>query len=207
MGDGMSGAYLDQLLALQPPGPALPREPDSVWCRLLAALADGFARAEARAGDLILESDPRTCNEMLADWERVCGLPAECMPQDAVNTLQVRRAAVVNVLNRLGGQTPAYFRRLAEIAGIGVEITEFRPFICGLSACGDTLNGPEEVRFVWRIVLTGQRVTWFRGGESACGDRLCDFDPAEEIECLLRQSAPAHTELIIGYAEDFPKAR
>ena len=69
--------YLSQFLALQPPGAALPREPESVWARLLAALADGFDRVEARAGDLVTESDPRTCNDMLTDWERVCGLPAE----------------------------------------------------------------------------------------------------------------------------------
>lgn len=197
--------YLSQFLALQPPGAALPRDPESVWARLLAALADGFGRVEARAGDLVTESDPRTCNDMLTDWERVCGLPAECMPTDSVNTLQVRRAAVVNVLNRLGGQTPEYFRRLAEIAGIEIDVVEYRPFLAGLSVCGDALNGPEEVRFVWQIVIRGQRVTWFRAGESECGERLCDFDPAEEIECLFRQSSPAHTELVIGYEADFSK--
>lgn len=76
----------------------------------LRTVSTGWKRG---AGDLVTESDPRTCNDMLTDWERVCGLPAECMPTDSVNTLQVRRAAVVNVLNRLGGQTPEYFRRLA----------------------------------------------------------------------------------------------
>lgn len=195
--------YLSQLIALQPPGPALPREPESVWVRLLGVLADSFDRIDRRSGDLVLESDPRTCNDMLTDWERVCGLPSDCMPDDSVNTLQVRRAAIVNVLNRLGGQTPAYFRRLAEIAGIEIEITEYKPFVCGLNVCGDTLWGPEEVRFVWQIVIKGQRVTVFRCGESECGERLCDFDPAEDVECLFRQSTPGHTELVIGYAGEF----
>lgn len=125
---------------------------------------------EARAGDLVTESDPRTCNDMLTDWERVCGLPAECMPTDSVNTLQVRRAAVVNVLNRLGGQTPEYFRRLAQIAGIEIDVVEYRPFLAGLSVCGDALNGPEEVRFVWQIVIGGQRVTWFRTGRASAAN-------------------------------------
>lgn len=197
--------YLNQLLALQPPGSALPTDTDSVWVRLLGALGLSFGRVEERADDLVTESDPRTCNDMLADWERVCGLPAECMPRDAVNTLQVRRAAIVNVLNRLGGQTPAYFRRLAAIAGVETDVVEYRPFLAGLSACGETLWGPEEVRFVWQIVIRGQRITWFRAGESECGERLCDFDPAEDIECLFRQSSPAHTELVIGYEGNFSK--
>ena len=71
----MSADYLSQLLALQPPGAALPREPESVWVRLLAALADGFERVDARSNDLVRESDPRSCIELIADCERVCGLP------------------------------------------------------------------------------------------------------------------------------------
>lgn len=195
----MSTDYLSQLIALQPPGPALPYDPESVWVRLLEALSESLERVENRSSDLVLESDPRTSNDMLADWERVCGLPSECMPEDSVNTLQVRRAAVVNVLNRFGGQTPAYFRRLAEIAGMDVELIEYKPFLCGLNRCGDTLNGPEEVRFTWQVVLKGQRITWFRCGESECGEHLCNFDSAEDIECLFRQSSPGHTELVIGY--------
>ena len=108
----MSADYLSQLLALQPPGAALPREPESVWVRLLAALADGFERVDARSNDLVRESDPRSCIELITDWERVCGLPGECLADDSIASLQGRRAAVVNVLTRGGGQTPAFFKRL-----------------------------------------------------------------------------------------------
>ena len=87
----MSADYLSQLLALQPPGAALPREPESVWVRLLAALADGFERVDARSDDLVRESDPRSCIELITDWERVCGLPGECAADDSVTSLQGRR--------------------------------------------------------------------------------------------------------------------
>ena len=87
----MSADYLSQLLALQPPGAALPREPESVWVRLLAALADGFERVDARSNDLVRESDPRSCIELITDWERVCGLPGACLADDCVVTGQTGR--------------------------------------------------------------------------------------------------------------------
>lgn len=198
----MSADYLAQLIALQPPGPALPRDAESVWIRLLGALAEEPGRVEKRAEDLAREADPRSTNELLTDWERVCGLPGECAPKDGVNSLQVRRAAIVAALNRLGGQSRAFFHHLAELAGVEIEITEYRPFVCGLSCCGEVLNGPEEVRFCWHIRIKGWRVIWFRCGESECGESLCAFDLAEELECLFRQAAPGHTELVVGYAED-----
>ena len=195
----MSADYLSQLLALQPPGAALPREPESVWVRLLAALADGFERVDARSNDLVRESDPRSSIELITDWERVCGLPGECAADDSVASLQGRRAAVVNALTRVGGQTPAFFKRLAAIAGVEIEITEYRPFVAGLSRCGAPLSGLEDVRFCWTVTVRGQRVTSFRCGSSSCGERLSAFDPAREVECLLRAAKPAHTVLIVGY--------
>lgn len=199
----MSTSYLSQLQALQPPGAALPRDPGSVWYRLLTALAEELERVESRSVDLTREADPRTTIEMLEDWERVCGLPGECPVRDTASSLQARRAAVVNVLTRAGGATLAYFKRLTQIAGVEIDITEYRPFLCGLSFCGGTLWGtnpdPHGVRHVWQVLVKGQRVTRFRCGASTCGERLCAIDPAEELECLLRQAAPAHTVLLVGY--------
>lgn len=76
---GINGYFL-QLQALQPPGSALPRDTESVWSRLLGALSDELERVENRSEALVRESDPRTTEEMLTDWERVCGLPDECDP-------------------------------------------------------------------------------------------------------------------------------
>ena len=41
----------------------------------------------------------------------------------------------------------------------------------------------------------------FRCGASVPGERLLDFARREDLECLLRLYAPAHTVLIIGYEE------
>lgn len=195
----MSTPYLSQLLALQPPGRALPSSPESVWARLLAVPADSLERVENRASDLVRESDPRDAIELLSDWERICGLPGECARPDSLNSVQARRAAVVNVLTRMGGQTIAWYTQLAAMLGLEIAVEEYRPFIAGLSRCGERLNGAANVRFIWHVMVKGKRLTRFRCGASACGDRLLTISPADELECLLRAYAPAHTLIVIGY--------
>lgn len=191
--------YLQQLFALQPPGSALPRDPETDWGHLLAALAQEPERIESRAESLIREADPRQSTELLTDWERVCGLPGPC-PVAWDSTLQARRGAVVAQLTGMGEQTRAFYQSLADLLGLKLEITEYRPFICGLSRCGQRLNGPHDVRFVWRVLVKGMRTVRFHCGLSVCGEKLLSFPRQKDLECLLRQYAPAHTVLIIGYA-------
>ena len=189
-------SYREQFFALQPPGQALPTDPDSVWGRLLDGLAREYGRTESRSSALVRESDPRQSAELLPDWERVCGLPGDC-----ASTLQARRAAVVAQLTGAGGQRIAYFQQLAALLGLSIHVTEYKPFLTGLSRCGQRLNGDHDVRFVWSVVVRGQRVLRFRCGASVPGERLLDFARREDLECLLRLYAPAHTVLIIGYEE------
>ncbi|EGJ49059.1 YmfQ family protein [Desulfocurvibacter africanus] len=191
--------YRDSLQALTPPGLALPADADSTWGRLLEALAQEPARVDARALRLLVEADPRQVMELLQDWERTLDLPDECNPSGT--TLQERRAAVVSRLTVEGGQSLPYFNGLAQLLGYSVSIEEFRPFITGLNCCGDVLNGGHEVRHVWRVTVHGPRVTYFRTGESATGERLLSIAAAEDLACILRRLAPAHTEAVIAYEE------
>lgn len=194
----MNADYVEQFFRLQPPGTALPRELTSDWGRLLTALAQEPERLENRAEGLVIESDPRQSTELLPDWERVCGLPGPC-PVAWDSTLQARRAAVVAQLTGMGGQTRAFYLSLADLLDLYIEITEYRPFLCGLSRCGQVLNGPHSVRYVWRVLVKGVRSMLFRCGASACGERLLSFARQEDLECLLRHYAPAHTVLVVGY--------
>lgn len=190
----------EQLFALQPPGQALPTTTDSVWGRLLDGLSLEYDRVEIRGGELGRESDPRQSVELLPDWERVCGLPGPC-PIAWDSTLQARRIAVVAQLTGAGGQRIAYFEQVAALLGLSIRVTEYRPFLTGLSRCGQRLNGGHDVRFVWSVIIKGQRILRFRCGASVAGERLLDFARREDLECLLRLYAPAHTILIIGYEE------
>jgi uncharacterized protein YmfQ (DUF2313 family) len=192
-------AYRDQLLALAPPGLALPLETESGWALLLLALAAELGRVDERGDDLQAEADPRSALELLPDYERVCGLPDACT--GSATTLQERRARVVAVLTALGGQSRAYFQAQADALDYDVTIEEYRPFIAGWSRCGDALSGAPAVRHYWRVRVHGPRVILFRGGASACGDRLGSIARAEDLECLLQRLSPAHTVLIFAYEE------
>ncbi|KAB7624312.1 YmfQ family protein [Alkalilimnicola sp. S0819] len=189
---------LAELQALLPPGQALPRELEAVFTRLLAALADENARLYDRAAALIGESDPRYTLELLADWERVLGLPDPCSGDD--QTIQERRGSVVAKLLYEGGLSRQFFIDLAAALGYGIEIVEYSPFVCGISQCGvDQLN-PAEMRFVWRARLSEPRTTYFRCGESELGtDPLLKIDRADDLECLFKRRKPAHTTVFVDY--------
>lgn len=190
-------AYLTFLQSLLPPGQAWTRDRVAALTTLLDVFAGELARIDARTVDVLNESDPRTTLEMLTDWERVAGLPDLCA--GLAETLQERRQAVVHKITGLGGQSKAYYTSIAESLGYAIEIDEFKPFICGLSHCGDILSGGHAVRYNWRVRVLEPRAVYFRAGVSACGEKLLTIRRAEDLECILTRLKPSHTNLIFAY--------
>lgn len=191
----MTDQYTAQLQALLPRGRAWPRQPGAVLTRLLAGLAGALARTHNRALDLLDEADPRTTVELLADWERVAGLPDSCLP--ATGTVQERRDALVARLTARGGQSRRFFIDLAAALGFTVTITEFRPFRAGAAAAGDALTNGDWV-FTWRVEAPATTVREFRAGSSAAGEPLRIWGNAL-LECALGRVKPAHTIVLFGY--------
>lgn len=196
-------AYKAQLASLLPRGRAWPREEGSVLMQLMHAKAEELARIDGRASDLLEEIDPRTTLELLADWERVAGLPDACIA--APDSIAERRAAVQSRITALGGQSRAYFIALAASLGFAVTIDEFRPFRVGQSRIGDRLYD-EAWAHAWRVnvqppaIDDGQGLTirYFRVGESRVGERLVGFGSLD-LECIIRRAAPAHSIVIFAY--------
>lgn len=211
-------AYAHALAALLPRGEVWPREDGTMLARVVRAIAGLPARWAAGAWHfLAVESYPPSSDLTLADWERVLGLPEPCLPVVGM-TVPERQAAVREKLaRRPGRQDRQYFIDIAARLGYpDITITEYVPFQCGVTPCGAHLRssangqlivrgaglGSPEIRFVWRITVGGPRLTWFACGASGgrCGD-----DPhlrirrAEDLECVLRALAPAHTKLIFAY--------
>lgn len=192
--------YERQLLALRPPGPAW-AEDDA----LLAGMATGLARLHNRALDLIEEADPRTAYEMLDAWERAAGLPDVCphtpshYSNDDEQTLEERQRRLVQKLTSLGGQSRAYFIKLAEMLGYpGASITEFRPFIC-TSECDDGID-PDPWRHVWRLNVPQETaISGFTTG-AACIEPLRTWGNAR-LECTIAQLEPAQTHVLFAYGD------
>ncbi|MDR1276373.1 MAG: DUF2313 domain-containing protein [Candidatus Accumulibacter sp.] len=197
----LANAYRVSLQALLPQGLAWPRQPDAVLTRLLAAFAEEFARVDTRAKGLIAEAIPSTTTELLADWERVVGLPDECSTE-VDTTLEERRRTLVAMLTRPVGATRDFWISQAVLQGYSITIDEFRPFVAGLSRCGHQLWGGAAVRHVWRVRVHGVRYTPFRAGVSRCGERLGKISFANGLECRMRKYKQAHTTLIFDYGDE-----
>lgn len=171
--------YRDQLLALQPDGPALPRDPNSNWAKLLLAFADSLSRVGLRGEQLIIESDPRSTYELLEEWERAFGLPGPCVPLG--QSVDERRNALVAQVTARGGQTPAYYISVAAALGYVVTIDE-------------NVEGPH----VWRINGPETTITEFTC-DSPCDQPLRKWGN-ELLECVMNRIKPAHTRLLFGYS-------
>jgi uncharacterized protein YmfQ (DUF2313 family) len=198
--------YTGQLQALLPQGRAWPREPDTWLGRLLAALAEEFARVDGRAMNLLDEADPFTTLELLPEWERLAGLPDPCLP--IADTTRERQLAVAAKIAGIGGQTPAFFIELAAKAGLEVVIEEFEPFVAGSGAGDELFDDPWRHVFLVRAVAPSEAIGEgftlslidFTAGSSA-GERLRNWG-ATNVECLIARARPAHSISLFGYDAD-----
>ncbi|MDH7971795.1 DUF2313 domain-containing protein [Sphingomonas sp. AR_OL41] len=192
--------YAGQLQALLPTGPAWPREADAMLTRLLCGLAAEFGRLDARAHQLLEETDPRTAYELLGQWENVLGLPDPCTAM--ATSVAARQAACWRKLAFQAGQTPAFYIALAASIGFEIEIHEFDPDVDDYDGSLTALIAGGKYRFVWRVhVLNAGDYSVARIGDPI-GTRLVDgAGGAVDLECILHAAKPAHTHVILTYPE------
>ena len=186
--------YRDQLLALQHPGDALPTDPDSNWAKLLLALADEFARVEARADALLEEADPRTTYELLADWQRNNGLPDTCVP--GAQTTEQRRSALVAKVARHGGISRAHLIAAAAALGYTITITEFLPWSVDSDVDSPLYGGD----WAFAIQINAPAVTVHYATVDSDVDAPLSWWGNEQLECAMRSSKPAGRFIIFAYA-------
>ncbi|GGC70929.1 YmfQ family protein [Chelatococcus reniformis] len=203
--------YAEALANLLPQGVAWPRDPESVLMQLVAGLAQTWGLVDGRAADLLqIESDPRLTDAMLGDWERAWGLPDPCVAEPL--TKGDRRLVLVGKMTFVGRQDRGFFEGYAASLGHRIHITEHAPFMCGVSACGDTRDasgdyrweiGPPEIRFWWTVSFLEVRTTWFRCGHEGgqCGiDPMVRMSLATDLDCIFSRLKPAHTDVIFDYS-------
>lgn len=160
---------------------------------------NAFDRLQQSAVGILSVIEPATSNQMLADWERVCGIKT-----DLSKSYQERVKRVIVQLNAVGGLSIPYFTRIAESIGYQIQIKEFSPLQGDLPNPGDLVQFRNEPResliYMWRVtVLNGDdNIVYFRAGSSFAGDHLVEFgDPI--IEEFFRDLKPAHTYCYFAY--------
>jgi len=209
--------YAHELAALLPKGQAWPREPFSTLMLTVSGLAQYYGVVDGRAADLLeRESDPRATIELLEDWERAWGLPDPCFSPMPL-TIADRHKILLLKMTLLGTPSRKFYTDWAKFLGYNIYITEYSPFMCGVSMCGDTSDlevaaGGDpfhmrwyvmlpENRFMWTVHVENARLTWFRCGVGQCGiDHLLTIGLAQDLECMIRRWAHAYTVPIFDYS-------
>ena len=186
--------YREQLLALLPPGRLFNRSPGSVIWSLADAFAQELARLEARAYELLDESDPRTTSDLLSAWEAVAGLPDEC--HGLATTEQGRRLEVTARITASGSLSRQFYIDLAASLGFAITIDEFDPSNPGPGGLG---YAGDDWYFVWRINAPAENtVVVFKVGLSKAGEKLREWGNTA-FECVIDRVKPAHTRVIHAY--------
>ncbi|MGY3278116.1 putative phage tail protein [Bradyrhizobium sp. S3.7.6] len=183
---------------LLPTGPAWPREPGSVLQSVISGLAQIWGdQTEAKAALLLsVESDPRSTNLLLPDFERAWGLPDNCLPNNPSDAA-TRRVNLVDKMTFIGAQSRQFFIDRATKYGQTVNVREYSPYQCGISGVGDTTNidpdglgsfrwglGDVTIRFYWTVTVTGLTASW----------------NGSDLYCLMNRWKPAQTVVVFDYS-------
>ncbi|EOU3080263.1 YmfQ family protein [Yersinia enterocolitica] len=188
--------YTAAIQSLMPGGLVWPKISGGVQTSTLRALARSYQRSDEDARDLLDAAFPSTATAMLPEWEATLGLPDLCAIGEIDSIIQ-RQRAVVSKLFGIGGQSVAYFTRIAGAMGYTISITQYRQACSGMSVCGDAING-EEWPFTWLITAPETTINYAQCGLTYCGDPLRSWGN-KQLECRLTVLNPSHTILKFGY--------
>lgn len=182
--------YTGALLSLLPRGRVWPKDPDSAQAKLMAGLAPSFQRLDARAQTLLVDAFPATTTELLPEWESSLGLPDPC--DGPGQTVDQRRAQVLNKFVSAGGQSVAYFVGVLTRLGYpDATITQYAPFRVGIDHVGFPIHGLEWA-YHWTINLPNLSVFWFLVGISTVPGPLFSISD-QAVFCVIDDLKPAHT--------------
>lgn len=171
---------------------------------VIGALLEGFgeelANVEEKLEQLVDEAFPNTAVELLADWERVLGLPGSCT--ELAPTILLRQKAAAT---RFGTQRGSAIEAWVELANdLGYPITvddvqEYRAFQVGRSTVGEALtNAATGWPLTWTVHAPVASPTFFAASQGAAGEPLQSSDN-DLLECTFEDRKPAHTIVTFEY--------
>jgi len=95
-------------------------EDGSVLRKILLGLASQWMDARAFFNDTYDEWNPNTTTKFITEWERMVGIPDECIP--VADTLEQRRKNIVLKLGGLEAETEQQYINIANILGLSITI-------------------------------------------------------------------------------------
>ncbi|EEJ0783620.1 DUF2313 domain-containing protein [Salmonella enterica] len=188
--------YAAALGKLLPPGKAWRHGDDTVMGKVLLGLAKSFEASDTAALSLLRNAFPATAGSLLTDWEQALGLPDDCSIGE-MTTIALRRAAVVTKLTSNGSLSAISLINALARSGYSVTVTGFRRARCGLSACGDALNG-DDWPLVLQVNVPETTVVRATCGQAHCGDPLRTWGN-RRMECVLKHLVAPDIILRINY--------
>lgn len=150
--DLVTDDYCNVLVQLLPQGRIWNLKAEGTLRSLLCALGVEPSRIEKRVADLIEESDPRTTQEMLEQWEALFDLS----PADGA-TLSERQQQLAAAVTRRGSDSEPFFLDLAAQLGFpNAEIVRWHDPFTAVSPCTHGLYGADGGwTYHWTFVLHG----------------------------------------------------
>ena len=174
----MTTKYGPVLRQLLPPGPAFTAPDDSEFADLLDGMAEVFDDFAELADALLEEFDPTTTTDLLADWERLYGLPGD-NPSPPSSTADRRTALAAKMLG-YDDPTQAAFVALALTLGYASTITQRQyPIMRCNSLCNAVLY-TDPWAFVWTMTQDTAALN-------------------TTLEWLIESMSPAHTLVTFVY--------
>jgi len=168
--------YLQQMLALQPPGDALPTDLESDWALLLKALAEEFARADAMIEQLTTEILPSKTSALLPEYEEMLALPDLCTFDYLA--LEERVKAVHARFTASGGSNNKYWIDMAAAFGFTITIDSFL--------------------HIWRVYAPGQ-AQMAVAGAAVAGDPIREWGAEAVMECTFKKLGQSHARVDFAY--------
>lgn len=189
---------LAELLALTPPGDALPLSASlgGVWPIWLGPLTAEISRFEGFAEEMLVEVDPGEAVYLLSAYQAVLG-PDPYGRDSVALTWAQQQALTLSRWTQKWGVTPADFIAFAATFGVVITIDEFQLTTIGDSIGATLVENPTQ--FTWVVNMPPAEVEFATVDGSSIGDYLSSFAPSL-VQPAIAGRAPAHTTPIFNYA-------
>lgn len=174
----------------------LPRGP--AWSDadpLLLGIAEELARVHRRSDDLIKELNPGTTTELIDRYEKLTGLPDECVI-DGAQTLTQRQQRLDAKINIVGGINKAFYE--AQIRALGYDGTLSIQQYQNVTQNPEQLGFGELWNFYWEVTLYEDAMIDYFTTQSDCTEALRTWGN-NIIECVIDKLKPSHTVVLYSY--------